>query len=175
MKFLKDNTVLEIQEAEVSDAEEILELLKKIGSESNFLIMDKNGLNKTIEEEKEILKKAKESLTTKFFVGKVDGKIIADCGIQGHKSPKTKHNVDLGISVLKEFWNKGVGKLMLEHTINYARITAEIKNIFLEVRKDNENAIKLYESFGFKQVGTMPKKINIDGKYYDELVYLLEI
>ncbi len=175
MKFLKDNTVLEISEAEVSDAEEILELMKKIGSESNFLIMDKNGLNKTLEEEKEILAKAKESLTTKFFLGKVDGKIIADCGIQGHKSPKTKHNVDFGISVAKDYWNKGVGKLMMEHTINYARITAEIKNIYLEVRTDNTNAIKLYESFGFKRVGTMPEKIFIDGKYYDEYVYLLQI
>ncbi len=64
---------------------------------------------------------------------------------------------------------------MMEHTINYARITAEIKNIYLEVRTDNTNAIKLYESFGFKRVGTMPEKIFIDGKYYDEYVYLLQI
>jgi len=76
---------------------------------------------------------------------------------------------------LKEFWHKGLGRLLLEHTINYARITTVIKNIYLEVRKDNLNAVKLYKSLGFKKVGDMPDKIYIDDNYIDEEIYLLQI
>jgi RimJ/RimL family protein N-acetyltransferase len=50
-----------------------------------------------------------------------------------------------------------------------------IKNIFLEVREDNNFAIKLYEKMGFKKVGVMSDKIYLDGKYYDEIIYLLQI
>ncbi len=175
MKFLKDNSILDIQEAKPENAEEILNLLKQIGSETDFLLLDETGLHKTLEEEKAFLEKANTSITTKFFIGLVNGKVVADCGIMGHHTKKTKHNVDLGISVLKDFWHKGVGRHMLEHTINYARITAEIKNIYLEVRADNLNAIKLYESLGFKKVGTMPDKVFSNGKYFDELIYLLQI
>jgi RimJ/RimL family protein N-acetyltransferase len=175
MKFLKDNTIVDINEAKPVDAEELLELFKKIGSESTYLIMDHHGLDLTVEEEKDYLQKANDSKTTKYFVARVDGKIVGDCGIKGHKSPKTKHNVDLGISILKEYWNKGLGTLLMEHTINYARITGLIKNIFLEVREDNDFAIKLYEKMGFKKVGVMPDKIYLEGKYYDEIIYLLQI
>ncbi len=175
MKFLKDNTIVDIMEATPDDSEELLTLFKQIGSESTFLIMDKNGLGISLEEENEYLRKANESITTKYFVAKVKDKIVGDCGIKGHKSPKTKHNVDLGISVLKDYWNKGLGTILMEHTINYARITGEIKNIYLEVREDNDNAIKLYENMGFKKVGVMPDKIYLDGKYYNELIFLLQI
>jgi len=175
MKFLKDNTIVDIMEAKPNDAEELLALFKQIGSESTYLIMDKNGLDLTLEEEREHLKKANDSITTKYFVAKVKDQIVGDCGIKGHKSPKTKHNVDLGISVLKDYWNKGLGTILMEHTINYARITGEIKNIYLEVREDNLSAIKLYENMGFKRVGLMPDKIFLDGKYYNEIVMLLQI
>lgn len=175
MKFLKDNTIVDIKEALPEDAEELLELFKKIGSESTYLIMDHKGLDISLEEERKYLKEANDQVTTKYFVARVNGAIVGDCGIKGHKAMKTKHNVDLGISVLKEYWNKGLGSILLEHTINYARITAEIKNIYLEVREDNEFAIKLYEKMGFKKVGVMPDKIFLDGKYYDELIYLLQI
>lgn len=95
--------------------------------------------------------------------------------LKGHDSPKTKHNVDLAVTVKKDYWKKGLGTLLLEHAINYARITGEVKNIYLEVRKDNIPAIKLYEKQGFKKVGEMPDKIFYDGKYISELVYLLQI
>ncbi|NNJ32680.1 GNAT family N-acetyltransferase [Bacteroides xylanolyticus] len=53
-------------------------------------------------------------------------------------------------------------------------ITAnEIEILNLEVRKDNINAIHLYEKFGFKSIGISPAFFKIDGEYVDfELMYL---
>jgi RimJ/RimL family protein N-acetyltransferase len=175
MKFLKDNTIVDIMEASVEDAEELLELYELVKNETSYLIMDDSDGDFSLEKEREYLKKCNDSITSKVFVAKIDGKIAGDCWLTGHKSEKTKHNVSLGISVLKDYWQKGLGRLLMEHTINYARITAEIKNIFLEVRKDNVNAIKLYESLGFKKTGDMPDKIFIEGKYIDEQIFVLKI
>jgi len=175
LKFLKDNTVVDIMEATKDDAKEMLEYLKKIGSETTYLLFDENGISNTLEQEEEYLESANKKQTTKMFVAKVDGLIVGSCNIKGHEKEKTKHNVDLGISVLKEFWNKGLGRLLLEHTINYARITQVIKNIYLEVREDNLDAIRLYEKLGFKFIAKMPDKIFCEGKYFAENVYLLQI
>jgi RimJ/RimL family protein N-acetyltransferase len=175
MKFLKDNTIVDIMEASVEDAEELLELYELVKNETSFLIMDDSDADFNLEKEIEYLKKCNESVTSKVFVAKIDGRIVGDCWLTGHMSDKTKHNVCLGVAVLKEYWHKGLGRLLIEHTINYARITTEIKNIYLEVRKDNEFAIKLYESLGFIKTGDMPDKIFIDGKYIDEQIFVLKI
>ena len=67
--------------------------------------------------------------------------------------------------------HKGIGKKLL----NYAIINSYkegCKNVILDVRKDNINAIKLYESFGFKL-------IHIRKDYYkdlcDALIYELKL
>jgi len=175
MKFLKDNTVVDIREALPKDALELLEYFKQVGEESTYLIMDHSGLNLSVEEEEEYLKKANENVTTKYFIAISKGKIIGEVALKGHDSNKTKHNADLGITVLKEYWHKGLGSILIDYAVNYARITTVIKNIYLEVRADNENAINLYKKHGFVQVGIMPDKIFLDGKYLDELVLLLQI
>ena len=175
MKFLKDNTIVDIREALPSDASKLIEYFKQVGNETTYLIMDQTGLKLTVEEEEVYLKKANDSVNTKYFLAISKGKIIGEVALRGHDSPKTKHNTDLGITVLKEYWHKGLGSILIDYAVNYARITTEIKNIYLEVRADNESAIKLYEKHGFVRVGKMPDKIYLDGKYIDELVYLLQI
>jgi len=175
MKFLKDNTVVNIREATPDDAQELINLFKKIGSKTSFLLMDHLGLDISVEKEKEYLSKANGEITTKYFIAIINNKIVGNCGIKGHDNYKTKHNVNLSIAILNEYSNKGLGKLLLEHTINYARITQEVKNIFLEVREDNIYAIKLYENIGFVKCGSMPNKVFENGKYYSELIYVLQI
>lgn len=175
MKFLKDNTIVDIMEAKPNDAEELLKFLKTVGSESNYLLLDENGLDATVEQEQEYIRKANASITTKHFLAKTNGKIIGNCGINGSDRKKIKHNVNLGISILKEYWDKGLGTILLEHVVNYARITGKIKNIYLEVREDNLYAIKLYEKIGFKRIAMIPDKLYVNGKYHNELMYMLQI
>lgn len=61
------------------------------------------------------------------------------------------------LAILKKYQGKGIGKALLEYSLEILD-----KNIFeLEVRIRNENAIKLYEKFGFK-------KIKILEDFYDD-------
>ncbi len=57
----------------------------------------------------------------------------------------------MNISVNPQYQGQGVGRKMLNHLIEYARPRAE--KIFLEVRPSNLNAIHLYKSSGFKEIG----------------------
>lgn len=54
-------------------------------------------------------------------------------------------------NVLTEYRKQGIGTKLMAHLISIA-IEYRVVNITLEVRVSNENAIKLYKKFGFREV-----------------------
>lgn len=58
----------------------------------------------------------------------------------------------LSIGVAPEWQRRGIARSMVEGLVRAAR-RAEVKRVFLEVAADNDAAIALYESLGFKLVG----------------------
>lgn len=61
------------------------------------------------------------------------------------------NKVWLGIAVSEGFRGKGIGKLVMEYLILKAE-EINLSNIYLSVDKDNSQAIKLYEKFGFLEI-----------------------
>ncbi|MBQ3474617.1 MAG: GNAT family N-acetyltransferase [Bacilli bacterium] len=54
----------------------------------------------------------------------------------------------IDIFVLDEYRNKGIGKALINKMLD----NKKIEKVTLEVKKDNKNAIMLYNSLGFKPV-----------------------
>lgn len=54
----------------------------------------------------------------------------------------------IDIFVLDEYRNKGIGKALINKMLE----NKQIEKVTLEVKKDNKNAIMLYNSLGFKPV-----------------------
>lgn len=50
----------------------------------------------------------------------------------------------------KEYWNKGIGKDLINYISRYSYIL-NLKEIYLKVIKDNIRAIKLYQKMNFKE------------------------
>lgn len=75
----------------------------------------------------------------------------------------------LSIGVREEARKNGYGKMLLKYLIkNYA-----FEKIFLEVSKNNNTAIKLYESVGFKKISERRGYYHEDNEYVDALIYQL--
>ena len=62
----------------------------------------------------------------------------------------------LNITIMSELQKKGFGELMLKDLFSECR-KANIVNIFLEVRKSNLLAIRLYKKSGFNEIGIRNK------------------
>ena len=56
------------------------------------------------------------------------------------------------INVLEEKQNNGIASKLIEYMINDC-VNKNVNSITLEVRVDNDNAIHLYEKFGFIEIG----------------------
>ena len=93
----------------------------------------------------------------------------------GGQRNRIKHYGEFGITVQKKHWGTGIGSLMLDTFIAWAKNSNIIKKINLRVRTDNKRAISLYEQKGFVKEGTIRKEIIIDSKFYDHYWMGLEL
>ena len=150
-----------VKKASGEDAAAMLEYLKQIGGETENLTFGAEWLLLTPEDEADFIAHAANSRDEVMLVAKNGDRIVGDASLT-RLPRRMKHRGDLGIAVIKEYWNKGVGSMLLSAVIEFAREN-RFKIIDLQVRSDNAAAIHLYEKFGFERIGTHPSFFNIDG------------
>lgn len=102
-----------------------------------------------------ILKQELENGKSKYFVVKQENEIVGFAGIM---LIIDEVNI-MNIVVKKDKRNLGIGSSLLEEIIRYSKIH-NATSITLEVNEKNIPAIKLYEKYGFKQVGLRKKYYN---------------
>lgn len=151
-----------IEKVTCADAAEILQYLKQIGAETDNLTFGAEGLSFTIESEAAHICQIENSCDAIMLIAKENGKIVGEASLS-RLPRRMKHRGDLGVSVLKNCWNRGIGSQLLLEIINFAK-EKSFEVIDLQVRSDNLSAIHLYEKFGFKKIGTHPAFFKIDSE-----------
>ncbi len=164
---------IEIRETTAEDAGKMIEYLKRIGGETDNLTFGKEGLSVTIEQEREYFRQVHDDGKSVHYSAWRDGELVGEASLSGLPR-RMSHIAELGITVIKAEWNKGIGSMLMERLMEYAR-RAGIEMIRLEVRSDNAGAIHLYEKFGFKRTGTMPAYFKIGNEYFDAEVMFLDL
>lgn len=171
---MKNQTQYKIRKAKSKDAQQILDYLSVIGSESDNLTFGAEGLGITLEDEIKMIDSISKSDNSVMILCFDEDQLVSVANLSGKTRERMKHYATLGISVRQSHWHQGIGKAMMKKLNQFAQKNSFLEMIELEVRSDNHHAIHLYESFGFKQVGVMPKLMKINGSYYDTLVMVKE-
>lgn len=163
---LKNDLVLLVREAEKNDAPALLDHIRAIAAESDFLTFGPGEFEPTVAQERDVLRRFHESEGQIYLVGELDDRIVAALSfVAGHR-PRTRHSGELGLSVRKPHWGLGIGASMLDAFLAWAGENHIVK-VNLRVRTDNRRAMRLYERRGFVHEGTLRKEIYLDGRYYD--------
>ena len=156
-----------IEKAKADDAKAILDFTRKCGSETDNLSFGSEGIPISSEEEATFLKSVENSDTGIFLVARKETEIIATANYTVYAKKRMSHRGELGISVLKKYWNCGIGTRLLNSILDFAKNTAKSEIVSLEVRSDNIAAIHIYEKFGFKKIGTFKGFFKINGELID--------
>ncbi len=160
------------REAVPSDAEQLLEVTKKIGSETEFLVMDENGMSLTPELLAHQLDALYESENNVLLLALAGEQIIGTASIKADSHYRVSHIGEIGISILKEYWGMGIGTLLMEELIEWAKESQTIYRLELTVQARNERAVHIYEKMGFEVEARMPRGARSDaGEFLD--VYLM--
>ena len=168
-----DKTQLQIRELQPDDAEVLIAYTKQIGGESDNLTFGADGFPVTVEKEREILQSMIDDPHSVMLGVWRGNDLIAD-GSLNSLPRRMSHRAELGMTVSKANWNQGIGSMLMERLIQYAKDNG-IELIYLEVRKDNAAAIHLYEKFGFRQTGTLPAYFKIGNEYIDFISMCLDL
>lgn len=167
---LKNGDTLILRKPTTEDAVKMIQYLNTVGGESNNLLFGKGEFRLSVEQEMEHIKNVNADTNSLMLIGTINDNIVSIAGIMTSNRKRIAHNGDVAISVKKEYWSKGIGSEVMSELINFAKKNGTIKNVSLGVRSGNENAIKLYEKFGFQKVGLHRNFFNVDGNFYDEIL-----
>jgi RimJ/RimL family protein N-acetyltransferase len=159
------------------DAEVVLDHLRLAATETDFMIRYPEEITVTVKEEEEFLGKSMDDSKSLMIAAEVDGKIIADGGFHSimDMAAKYSHRASFGIAVRKEFWNQGIGMMIVSELIDYAE-KAGYEQMELEVDCRNEQAVRLYKKLGFEIYGTRERSFKFkDGTYSSFYLMLLPL
>lgn len=128
--------------------------------------------DKTTEEEQSKTIRDELLKNSDFFLSAFtdDGSIVGNLSFRKVTTPSSQHCGELGLGVLKQYQNCGVGSALLRHCIDTAKELG-IWNIKFTVRTYNAAGIQLYEKMGFQRVGLLKAVALVDDRYCDEYLY----
>ncbi len=132
---------MDIRKARIEDKDEIFVLLNQLyENKIKYEIFSKIYETKWNNENSYYIVAIKDN--------KIVGVLIMEVFIQLHRAKKTSFIDDL--IVKEEYRNKGIGKLLLQNAISYAK-QQDCEVIELTSFLSNENAHRFYENNGFKK------------------------
>ena len=79
------------------------------------------------------------------------------------------------MTVRREYWGRGIGTLLVQTMLGWARAGGKVRKVNLRVRTDNQRAIRLYEKMGFRREGVHTRDLLIHGQFVACLAMGLEI
>jgi ribosomal protein S18 acetylase RimI-like enzyme len=106
------------------------------------------------------------------FVALEGNRVVGWCDVTPRERPTTRHVGVLGIGILPEWRERGVGRRLMERSLEAAR-TFPLARVELAVRADNARAITLYGKLGFEAEGRRQRAMLVDGVYYDDIIMAL--
>ena len=173
--ILHNGHELLIREATAEDARSVLDYIQQVCGETDFLTFGSGEFELNEQQERAFIEKNRETENRLVILGLIESRIVSVLNFSGGQRPRIRHCGELGMTVRRQYWRSGIGTLMLDTAIAWARDTHIIKKINLRVRTDNKRAIWLYEKKGFLREGRIRMEISIDGKYYDHYWMGLEL
>lgn len=174
--ILKNNKTLIIREAEVADAKQLRATVKEYVEESEFIPYEKDEFKMTDEEEANWITSLTKSSNSILLVAEVEKSIIGNITLAGSSRNMMKHTAYLGLGLLKEWRALGIGTLLFNEAIGWAKKNPEIEILWLEAYPTNTGGIKLYKKFGFEEIGRHPNFVKIsETEYVDNLIMSLKL
>ena len=170
--LLTGGVELLVRNAVASDARALRETMQRTHAQTDYLLSYPDEQSVDDEQEARSLEETERSGNEVELIAVIDGRIVGSAGVSAARSRrKVAHRARFGISILKECWGMGIGRMLMDASIDCAR-QAGYTQLELEVVADNERAVSLYRCAGFEEYGRNPRGYRSTTAGYQELVYM---
>lgn len=159
--------LVRLRSAQEADAEALLRHVDACDRESTFLSRMPGESNSTPDAERRLIRRYAEADNALFLVAEEADQLIGILTYAGWRLARMRHTGRFGMSVRQSHWQRGIGGLMLDALIDWARANGVTRKIGLEVQHVNERAIALYLSRGFREEGRLCREMRVGDAWID--------
>lgn len=172
---LKNQKTVTIRQAEIDDAEKLLHCIKTYIPQSEYIPKLEQEIKLTIEQEKEWIYYFLTNENSLLLIAEFNNEIVGNIDLTGNRRKIMEHTAVIGMGMLKEWRNTGLGTALLKLAIEWAKENSILELLWLQVYTDNELGLGLYRKIGFVENGIMKNFFKQDGKYFDNLTMTMNV
>lgn len=173
--ILKNGKDVLIRQAELSDAKNLLNCIKTYIPTSNYIPKLESEFKLTVEQEKEWINSFLINDNSLLLVAEYEGEIIGNIDLTGNRRKIMEHTAVIGMGMLQEWQNIGLGTALLSAIIEWAKNNPILELIWLQVYTENESGLNLYRKMGFVENGIIKNFFKKDNKYFHNLTMTLSV
>ena len=172
---LKNSKTVVIRQAKVSDAEDLLNCVKTYIPTSKYIPKLESEIKLTVDQEKDWINSFIVNDNSLLLVAEYEGKIIGNIDLTGNRRKIMEHTAVIGMGMLKEWQDIGLGTALLSAIIEWAKNNPILELIWLQVYTENESGLNLYRKMGFTENGIIKNFFKQDNRYFHILTMSLTV
>ena len=174
--LLRNGKNVIIRKPNIEDAEAIINVITIADTETLFLARNPGEFCTPVEREKQIIDNVLADNDVEWFVAEYENKVIGQCSVGlVRKNARYRHRAEVAFVILQDYCNLGIGGKMMEECIKWCKKKG-ITQMELDVVKNNEKALKMYQGFGFEIIGIRENALRYqDDTYADEYLMVKKL
>lgn len=161
-----------IRPAKPDDAEALIAHAESVMAENIYSLTEPGEFQMPIAQEREWIRRQNENPNYFLRVAEVSGALVGMIHLSNGHRRRIAHTSEFGMSVSRPFRNQGIGRLLIQSLLDWARENTTIEKISLKVHGDNDRAIHLYKNLGFVEEGCLKKEIKYGPNQYVDVLIL---
>jgi RimJ/RimL family protein N-acetyltransferase len=166
----RDGREVVIRRPTENDAASIIKYSKILFASTDQVLTTIDEYSITVENEKIWINNFNQDQDALVLIAEVNAEIIGLLFFMPNSKKKNAHTGEFGVSVHPDLQRQGVGKLLIETLLVWAKENARIEKVYLNVFASNKHAIRLYHQLGFIEEGRHIKAVRqMNGEYVDVL------
>jgi RimJ/RimL family protein N-acetyltransferase len=175
-KYLtKDGKQLIIRRPVENDAQAIINYSKELFATTDQVLTTLEEYTITIQDEIDWINNFNQNQNALVLVAEHANQIVGLLFFIPNTKKKNSHTGEFGVSVHPNFQRIGIGRLLINELLDWARENNQIEKVYLNVFHTNRNAIELYKRMGFIEEGRHIKAIKqLSDEYVDIIQMYIE-
>lgn len=166
---LKNGKEVVIRPCKLSDVEKLRGIISTYINDSAYIPKFQDELNWQVKDTKEWIESFRSKENSLLLVAEYNNELIGNIDLTGHTRKAMQHTCVIGMGMLLEWRNTGLGTALLEHAIHWAKRNSIVELLWLQVYTENKAGIGLYRKMGFIENGILRHFFKHKEKYFDQL------
>lgn len=168
---LADGTPVLLRGAHADDAPQLAELIAAIIAEDRYTLASPGESALSEESMRQRIAEHLNQPGYLYLVAEAGGRVIGHLDFANGHLHKTAHAGSFAVYLAEGWRGRGVGPLLIERLLAWAREHPRIEKVTLAVFSNNPRAIAAYQKCGFREEGRCLKDMKLDsGEYIDSVL-----